>query len=69
MKMTTPQVAGALKEGDVRRAPADRGTARATCSRRSKCARRRAAGASGLMIRTFIALGHVNPGFTHPEQV
>jgi len=25
--------------------------------------------ASGLMIRTFLALGHVNPGFTHPEQV
>jgi hypothetical protein len=24
---------------------------------------------SGLMIRTLQALGHVDPGFTHPEQI
>ena len=70
MKMTTPQVAGALKEGG-RSSSAGRSRHRA----RNVLATVEIAlavvllVASGLMIRTFIALGHVNPGFTHPEQV
>jgi len=68
--MTTPQVVGALKEGG-RSSSAGRSRHRA----RNVLATVEIAlavvllVASGLMIRTFIALGHVNPGFTHPEQV
>jgi len=70
MKLTTPQVAGALKEGG-----------RSSSVGRSRHRARNVLAtveialavvllvASGLMIRTFIALGHVSPGFTHPEQV
>ncbi len=70
MKLTTPQVAGALKEGG-RPSSAGRSRHRA----RNVLAMVEIAlavvllVASGLMIRTFIALGHVNPGFMHPEQV
>jgi len=70
LKLTTPQVAGALKEGG-RSSSAGRSRHRA----RNVLATVEIAlavvllVASGLMIRTFIALGHVNPGFTHPEQV
>jgi predicted permease len=70
MKLTSPQVAGALKEGG-----------RSSSAGRSRYHARNLLAtveialavvllvASGLMIRTFVALGRVNPGFTHPEQV
>jgi len=70
MKLTTPHVAGALKEGGrLSSAGRSRHRARNVLATVEIALAVVLLVASGLMVRTFIALGHVNPGFTHPEQV
>jgi predicted permease len=70
LKLTTPQVAGALKEGGrLSSAGRSRHRARNVLATVEIALAVVLLVASGLMIRTFLALGRVNPGFTHPEQV
>ena len=70
LKMTSPQVAGALKEGGrLSSAGRARHRARNVLATVEISLAVVLLVASGLMIRTSIALGRVNPGFTHPEQV
>ena len=65
----TPNIAGAEgRRPAVERRP--RASSRAQrAGGRGDRARRGAAGLSGLMIRTFLAMRRVDPGFTRPEEV
>jgi predicted permease len=70
LKFARPNLASALKQGGrLSSAGRERHRARNTLVVAEIALAVVLLVASGLMIRTFQALRHVNPGFTHPEQV